>query len=542
MNVKEILELIKEPSKEDIALIEHAYTFAEEAHKDHKRFSGEPYFVHLFETAKILAEIGMGPISIAAGLLHDSIEDVGVKAETIEKQFGKEILFLVEGVTKLGKLRYSGAERHIESLRKLFVAMSQDLRVLIIKLADRLHNMRTLQYVRPKKRERIALETLQIYAPLAYRLGIRRFSRELDDLAFPYVHPKEYERVKLLMRQKGKESIEHLEKFLKSIKKGLAKSGITDIHTLFRVKGLYSLYRKLDRKEWDIAKVYDISAARIIVPTIEDCYRVLGAIHAIWRPLPGRIKDYIAFPKPNGYRGIHTTIFTGDGSIVEVQIRTDEMHRQAEYGIASHFEYKDRLNPKKTDGLNVSWVKQFLPSFTWGNKATEPHPGKRVLNGDVPSWVKDLASYESNTEGNEFIENLKTDFFEDRIFIFTPKGDVVDLPVGSSPVDFAYAIHSEVGDHMVGAKVGGKLVSLDTQLRNGDIVEIITKASSHPTTKWIDFAKTTIAKRKIKAFLEGSAQKLVAQSKKLKREIFDGIKIFVCFGVFLDLRPIVNWC
>src|SRR3989344_4926916 len=315
-NAHDLLEIVKSPSVADSALIAKTYNFAEKAHENQKRISGEPYFVHLFETAKILAELGMGAITVSAGLLHDSIEDVNIKPGEIEKEFGPDVRFLVEGVTKLGKLHYSGAERYTESLRKLLVAVSKDVRVLIIKLADRLHNMQTLETLPKEKRDRIALETLEIYAPLAYRLGIRKINRELEDLAFPLVSPKEHEQAKKLLKQNPRESIKHLENFHKAVKRNLAADGITNVQTGYRIKGLYSLYRKLKRKEWDIDTVYDIAALRIIVPSVTDCYKVLGSIHGMWRPLPGRIKDYVALPKPTNYRGIHTTIFTGDGGIV----------------------------------------------------------------------------------------------------------------------------------------------------------------------------------------------------------------------------------
>jgi len=503
-SLEEIIKLMREtPNEKDSALIAKAYAFAEKAHTGQKRFSGDPYFLHLTETAKILAELGKGPITISAGLLHDSIEDANISPETIEKEFGKEIRFLVEGVTKLGKLRYRGVERYVESLRKLFVAMSQDLRVLIIKLADRLHNMRTLQYVRKEKQKRIASETLEIYAPLAYRLGIRKLNRELEDLAFPYVYPEEYEKVKEMLKKKHKETLGHLDQLRKSIVKGLTKAGITKIHTDYRVKGLYSLYQKLLRKNWDIDSVYDLLAVRVIVPTIEDCYRVLGTIHSIWRPLPGRIKDYIAFPKPNGYRGLHTTIFTGDGSIMEIQIRSEEIHREAEYGVVSHFGYKEKLDLKTITNSSMTWIKQFLPLLSFGERLNKENSS--VMGGDVPIWLRELAKIESGQSQHEdFIKEIKADFFKTRIFIFTPKGDVVDLPGDASPIDFAYAIHSDIGDHMAGAKVNGKLVSLDTTLKNGDIVEILTKEKSKPTTKWLDIAKTTMAKRHIKALLSKS--------------------------------------
>lgn len=498
MEVKEITNLMHSASKEEIALVEKAFKFAETAHKDHKRYSGEPYFTHLAATAKNLALLGMDGKTIAAGLLHDSIEDAKTDPETIEKEFGKEILFLIEGVTKLGHLKYRGVERHIESLRKLFVAMAQDIRVLIIKLTDRLHNMETLEHVPKEKQHRIALETLEVYAPLAYRLGMRRLNRELEDLAFPYVYPEEYKLTKKLLKEKDKENHDNLQKTVNNIKKELAKAGFRNFKTDFRIKGLYSLYKKLERKEMDINKVYDLSAIRIIVPTESDCYRVLGIIHGNWRPLPGRIKDYIAFPKPNGYRSLHTTIFTGDGSIVEIQIRTEEMHRESEFGIAAHASYKEGIL-KRFINPNLLWIAKLIFPKKDSDDISE---ASKLLNGSAPDWIKRLAEeqQEENDHG-EFLENLKQDFFEQRVFVFTPKGDVIDLPVHSSPIDFAYAIHSDVGDHLSGAKVNGKLASLDSELRNGDIVEIITKESAKPSKKWLDFAKTVMAKRHIRSFL-----------------------------------------
>lgn len=494
MTAKDIIGNMDAPGKDDQELVRKAFEFAKEAHKDHKRYSGEPYFLHLFETAKNLAKLGMGGPTIAAGLLHDSLEDVGISEEQIEKEFGPEILFLIQGVTKLGRLKYRGAKRHTESLRKLFVAMSQDIRVLIIKLTDRLHNMETLEHVPEHKRKRIALETLEIYAPLSYRLGMRKLTRELEDLAFPYVFPEEYKKTKAIVKQKSKETNDRLEKILKSVRKALAKEGITKFHTDYRVKGLYSLYKKLVRKDMDIEKVYDISAVRIIVPSVTDCYKVLGIIHGVYRPLPGRIKDYIAFPKPNGYRSIHTTIFTGDGGILEIQIRTEEMHREAEYGIASHLSYKEG-SAKKAINPNLLWITNLLRPAIGGRK-----PDKQKFI-DVPQWIKHLADAELSHEPDEYIHDLKSDFLHHRMFVFTPKGDVVDLPIDSTPIDFAYAIHSDIGNHISGVKVNGKLVALDTTLRNGDTVEIVTKEKSKPTSKWLDMAKTTEAKRHIRSVL-----------------------------------------
>src|SRR3989344_1498301 len=363
-SVKEILQKMSSPSPEELALVEKAYAFAAEAHKDHKRFSGEPYLVHLVETAKGLAGLGMGAKTVAAGLLHDSIEDANIKPETIEAEFGKEIRFLVEGVTKLGRLKYRGAERHRESLRKLLVATGQDARVLIIKLMDRLHNMRTLRFVPEHKRQRIALEALEIYAAIAHRLGMGVVRKELEDLAFEYAFPEEFANAKRLLTEKTNETQERLETMLRELKKELAKDGVTSFQTDFRVKGLWSLWQKLKRKGGDINEVYDIAAIRVVVEDVATCYRVLGLVHNLWQPLGGKIKDYIAFPKPNGYQSLHTTVFSGDGGIVEVQIRTKSMHQEALFGIAAHVTYKEK-NGKHAGGKGSSfdWIKSLIPGF-----------------------------------------------------------------------------------------------------------------------------------------------------------------------------------
>lgn len=461
-NLNEIISLLPKASEEDKRLIEKAYDFAKIAHNGQKRYSGEPYFNHLFAVAQNLAELGMDATTVAAGFLHDSIEDTNTSVEIIEKKFGKEVRFIVEGVTKLGTLRYHGADRHNESLRKLLLATSKDLRVLIVKLCDRLHNMRTLAFVSEEKRERIARETLEIYAPIAYRLGIRKLSRELEDLSFPFVNPEGFKEITSILKEGHEKRLEDLEKFRKSVTKELAKAGFTDFRTDYRVKGLYSLYKKYIKNKKDFEKIYDILAMRITVSKTEDCYRTLGIIHAVWRPLPGRIKDYIAFPKQNGYQSLHTTVFTGQGDLVEVQIRTEEMYKEAEYGAASHLFYK--------------------------------------AEGDKNSSKKKLASWIKNISDKNDTE-IKNDFLSERIFIFTPKGDVVDLPTGSSTVDFAYAIHSDIGDHMSGAKINGKLSSFGTILNGGEIVEIIVGKSTRPNRKWLEYAKTALAKKQIKNFL-----------------------------------------
>lgn len=507
-SVKDILGLMDSPSPEDIALVTKAYEFAERAHQDHKRLSGEPYFNHLFETAKSLASLGMGPRTVAAGLLHDSIEDVKISRETIKKEFGKEILFLVEGVTKLGHLKYRGVERHRESLRKLLVATSKDVRVLIIKLMDRLHNMRTLSHVPPEKRQRIALETLEIYAPIAHRLGIGVVRRELEDLAFEYAQPEEYAQTKKVLTERTSETLARLETMARALKRKLGEEGVSNFRTDYRVKGFFSLYRKLKRKEGDINKVYDLSALRIIVADVADCYRVLGLVHHLWRPLPNKIKDYIAFPKPNGYQSLHTTVFAGDGGIVEVQIRTERMHREAEFGIASHVLYKEKSPDKVPDAnkkqTSFEWIKSLIPGL--GARLTKPVPSvppanipNRYTITKVPEWIEDLAT---GNEEEDLETSLKSDIFNHRVFAFTPKGDVVDLPVDSTPIDFAYAIHSGIGDNASGVKVNGKMVPLDTKLHNGDIVEIITRKNAKPSRKWLDFAKTTLARRHIRSSLD----------------------------------------
>ncbi|OHA21408.1 MAG: hypothetical protein A2849_00285 [Candidatus Taylorbacteria bacterium RIFCSPHIGHO2_01_FULL_51_15] len=498
MPLHEITDLMRSQKVGDIALVGKAYAFAEEAHKGHKRYSGEPYFLHLHETAKLIAELGADAPAVAAGLLHDSIEDVSVKPETIKKEFGSDVLMLVEGVTKLGHLRYSGVDRYSESMRRLFIASSKDLRVLIVKLCDRLHNMRTLQHVPKQKQLRIAKETLEIYAPIAYRLGIRKVNRELEELSFPFAYPAEFERVRKLLNAKKSELLKKLDKFHKSVLKGFARQHVPIISTEERLKGHYSLYMKLRNREWDFEKIYDILAIRVVVKNIEDCYRALGAIHGIWRPLPGRIKDYIAFPKPNGYRSLHTTVFTGSGGVVEIQIRTEEMHRESEYGVALHADYKEQERPQKHGSK-----KTFFGSLiSWRGKSA-PEKGKALLHVEdvgsgVPAWVRQLGDLDSTMDEQEFWEHLREDFFKNRIFIFTPKGDVVDLPTDSTSLDFAYAIHSDIGDHLVGAKVNGKLVSIDTRLQNGDIVEILTRKDARVTSKWLTVAKTSIAKKHIR--------------------------------------------
>lgn len=511
VNAKVIIEHLSSPTPEDKDLITRAYEFAKVAHEGHKRYSGEPYHSHLAEVARMLAEIGMGAQTVAAGLLHDTIEDTKVTPEELKKEFGEEIFFLVQGVTKLGSVRYYGSDRHNESLRKLFVATSQDIRVLIIKLIDRLHNMQTLNFVPKEKQLRIARETLEIYVPVTHRLGMGKIRKELEDLAFPYVYPDEFKKVVELVRSFSKHSEDDLEKARKSLQKRLAESGLRDFHTSYRTKGLYSLYQKLLRREWDMDRVNDLLAIRIVVSSIEQCYQVLGIVHELWRPLPNRVKDYIAFPKPNGYQSLHTTVITTNKTILEVQMRTESMHREAEFGVASHIMYKDEQQGKTGLAQGAkAWFASLVPSlfrpFIWRTsvkqEAQKTIIQERHHKEKIPQWIQEIAdAHKSHDDSREFFDGLQNDFFSHRIFVFTPRGDVVDLPVGASPIDFAYAVHSDIGDHTSGAKVNKKLVPLDSELNNGDIVEIVTNKSNKPTRKWLDYAKTSLARRRIRSSL-----------------------------------------
>ena len=498
--LKSILDKMTSKEPVDTELVSKAYEFSQKAHAEQRRYSGEPYFIHPAEVGYSLAEIGMDAHTIAAGLLHDVIEDAGVTTHVMEKEFGSEVLTLVQGVTKLGALRYRGLERHTESLRKLFAATAQDIRVLIIKLMDRLHNARTLEHVpRPEKRLRIAEETLEIYAPIADRLGMSVVKQELEDAAFPYALPKEYEKMRELFKERKPENEKRLEKMEHDLKRELAQAGLRSFRTESRVKGLYSMYKKLERKGWDATKIYDMRALRVIFPTVADCYSALGVIHGQWRPVPGKIKDYIAFPKPNGYQSIHTTVYTGDGGALEIQLRTEAMHREALFGIASHLTYKEAQSGKEGRKGGLDWVRQFFPK---GREHADAGLDNHSPRGTVPDWVKELAHAHHEEEASEeYLDTLKTDFFSHRVFVFTPRSDVIDLPTGATPIDFAYAIHSDLGDKMSGARVNGKMVSLDTPLKNGDLVEIITKPAGKPSRKWHDIAKTNMAKKHIRAAL-----------------------------------------
>ncbi|OGY96276.1 MAG: hypothetical protein A2543_01520 [Candidatus Komeilibacteria bacterium RIFOXYD2_FULL_37_8] len=457
--------------EEDVKLIVKAFHFASEAHKGQKRRTGEDYIYHAIATAYNLAQMKMDIASIAAGLLHDVPEDTDFTFEDLKSNFGSEIHNLVKGVTKLGTLKYRGMERYAENLRKMFLAMSQDLRVIIIKLADRIHNMETLDGVRPEKRLRIAQETLEIYAPLANRLGMFRIKNQLEDLAFPYVYPEEYKWTMSLIADRLKSEAKYIEEIKKLTQKELTKHNIEINSIRGRVKGIYSLYKKLLRKGKDVNKIYDLIALRIVLKEVADCYSAMGILHKKWTPLKGRVKDYIAQPKPNGYKSLHTSVFTDFSKIVEIQIRTVEMDEEAEYGVAAHSKYKE-----------VGMLGK----------------GKKQLK-----WLDHLMEIQKTiTDNTEFIKHIKNDLFLDQIFVFTPKGDVVELPENATPLDFAYYIHSDIGSKCVGAKINNQMTSLETKLKSGDGVEIITdKNRKQPNADWLHMVATNMAKNKIRSQL-----------------------------------------
>jgi len=466
-------EIKKYCQQKDIELVRLVFDFAQSAHAGQTRKSGEPYIIHPLATAFILARMRIDANIIMAALMHDIPEDTQVTLAEIEKNFGKDIASMVKGITKLGTLKYRGVERYIENLRKMFVAMAEDVRVMIIKFADRIHNLMTLDAHQPNKRYRIALESLEIYAPIANRLGMGEFKGMLEDLSFPYIFPKEYERVKIIREQALTNTTATIEKTKRKIIHELKKSGIDTYSLHNREKQLYSLYQKLIKHDWEIDKIYDIIALRLVVKDISDCYAALGIIHQLWHPLKGRIKDYIAQPKPNGYQSLHTTVFGEEGQIMEFQIRTQTMHDEAEYGVSSHWHYDEY-------GVRL--------------------PAKNIV------WAEELAKLQKEILTNlSDLEEMKIDFFRNHIFAFTPKGDVIDLPEDATPVDFAYHIHTDIGNHCNGAKVNDQLVSLDTPLKSGDVVEITTsKDRKGPSQDWLKTVKTHAAKTHIKNSLNKS--------------------------------------
>ena len=468
-----ILQKIKENKLNvDIDLITKAYNFAFDAHKDQKRESGEPYIIHPICVSEILVDLGMDTNSIIAGLLHDVIEDTPYTYDDIKNLFNDEVANLVDGVTKLGKIKYmTKEEQQAENVRKMLLAMAKDIRVIIIKLADRLHNLRTLKFKSPEKQKEKAKETFDIYAPLAHRLGISKIKWELEDLAFRYLHPDEYYDLVKQIAEKRVEREAYIKKVMEDLENNLDDAGIqADIDG--RPKHFYSIYRKMVNKNKTLDQIFDLTAIRVLVGTVKDCYAVLGIVHTIYKPIPGRFKDYIAMPKPNMYQSLHTTVIGPQGKTFEIQIRTFEMHKTAEYGIAAHWKYKEV-----------------------GSEATHTDSFETKL-----SWLRDMLEWQKETsDAEEFMEGFKMDLFTDEIFVFTPKGVVINLPKDATPVDFAYKIHTDIGNRCVGAKINGKMVTLDHKLKTGEIIEILTSAvAKGPNMDWLTFVTSNQAKTKIK--------------------------------------------
>ncbi|MGB9843694.1 MAG: RelA/SpoT family protein [Caldisericia bacterium] len=473
----ELWYLFKEKAKEKFSLeeisnLEEIYQFAKKAHEGQVRASNEPYILHPINVALILLSFGVDLSTIEASLLHDVVEDTSVSLDTIKDKFGKEVASLVDGVSKISQIKFLSLEEwKLESLRKVLIAMASDFRVVFIKLADRLHNMRTLNYLTDEKRKEIAKETMEIYVPLAHRLGIYTLKWELEDLAFKYLEPEIFQDLKIKVSKKREERENEIIEIKKKIENLLIENSII-CRVEGRAKNLYSIYRKMKLENKTFDEIFDLTALRVIVPTVYDCYKALGVIHTRWKPIPGRIKDYIAIPKPNGYQSLHTTLIGDNGEPFEIQIRTEEMHKNCEYGIASHWSYKEK------------------------GKKIDPDMSKKI------NWVRQIAEWQKTIpSAREFINRVKEDIFSDEIFIFTPKGEIINLPVDATPIDFAYKIHTEIGNKCIGAKVNGKIVPLNYKLKTGDRVEIlISKTSPGPSRDWLKFVKSSSTKEKIRQF------------------------------------------
>lgn len=474
--------------KGDLAIIERAYAVADKAHNGQKRQSGEPYITHPLAVAQILAELGLGPKAIAAALLHDTVEDTGYPLDELAADFGDEVAMLVDGVTKLDKVKY-GDSAQAETVRKMIVAMSKDIRVLLIKLADRLHNARTWGFVPPHKAAKKATETLEIYAPLAHRLGIQAIKSELEDLSFAVMHPKLYAEIESLVKQRTPQREQYVQNVIDAVDADLRELRVRG-RVMGRPKQLYSVYQKMVVRGREFDDIYDLIGIRILVGTVRDCYAVLGAIHARWTPLPGRFKDYIATPKFNLYQSLHTTVIGPGGRTVEIQIRTNEMHQQAEFGVAAHWKYKERMAGGKTDA--------------------------KAVDADM-AWIAHISDWQAETaDPGEFLDSLRFEIGAKEVYVFTPKGRVVGLPTGATPVDFAYAVHTEIGHRTMGAKVNGRLVPLESTLQSGDVVEVFTSKNpdAGPSQDWLGFVKSTRARNKIRGwFTKERREEAIEQGK-----------------------------
>ncbi len=469
-----------------IDLIEKAYVFSAQVHKGQLRLSGEPYLTHPMEVASLLTDLKLDVVSVATGLLHDTVEDTHTTLEAIEEFFGEEIASLVDGLTKISRISFHATEeKQAENFRKMILAMAKDIRVILIKLADRLHNMRTLNFLPPEKTVELAQETLDIYAPLANRLGIFWMKSELEDLSLLYLHPEIYHSLEENIASREKETEKYVQEVIEIIKSKL-KDFDVKAETQGRTKHLFSIYRKMQLQNLDFDQIYDLVGFRIMVESVRGCYETLGTIHSLWKPIPGRFKDYIAMPKANMYQSLHTTVIGPGGKRIEVQIRTQDMHHIAEQGIAAHWRYKEGKNIEKKDDEQFAWLRQLL------------------------EWQQDLK------DPREFLDTVKIDLFPEEVYVFTPKGAVKQFPLGATPVDFAYSVHTEIGHHCVGARVNGKLVSLKYQLKNGDIIEIITSPQHKPSKDWMRFVKTSRAKTKINHWIKSEER---SKSIELGREI-----------------------
>lgn len=500
MEIEDLLNKIKSYNPDaNLEIVKRSYFYSLKAHKGQFRASGEEYIIHPIAVANLLADLKLSSTTVAAGFLHDVAEDTDFKLAAIKKEFGPEIAFLVDGVSKLRKIRYHGAETQVENLRKLFLAMAKDIRVALIKFCDRIHNLETLDHLPIEKRRRIALESAEIYAPLANRLGVGVIRTKLEDLSFPYIFPNEYKELMARVKDKYEKRLKYLEKIKPIIEKELKKEKIQNFQIDCRAKGYFSLYKKLTKYDNTLEKVYDLAALRIIVDDVEDCYKVLGMIHRLWHPIPGKMKDYIALPKPNGYKSLHTTVICADGKITEIQIRTFKMHSEAEFGIAAHWYYSEQKGLK-------AYIKK---------KISSPPEKELPWIGQLKNWLEKS----KNLALEQYLESLKIDFLNNRIFVLTPRGDVIDLPEKATPIDFAYAIHGEVGARCAGAKVNGKMIALSGSLENGDVVSIITDKNKKPSEDWLRIVKTNFAKNQIKKFLKKNSL-LPAEDEEIKKSPF----------------------